>query len=176
MIRDEILLAPVVDRLCESPAIRTLAETSSDFYSDLESPQYRELVREVILEIASNVNDAFQQIARAANSVDDDRHQALMDVLDKAHLQARARGTTYTCIYGRCGGASITTTEHVIGERWMDAHVEEHPHSGDYPVAFRVDFPGRTVPSVDYRDAVLIDDANTFTPTGPLVQDARVTS
>lgn len=171
MISERALLEPVVARLCESPAVRALATTSQDFYSDIESGTYAELVREVINEVAAGVAAEFEAIGRAAANVDDDRHPAFIAALEAAHLAARARGTTYTCVYGRCGGASITTTEHGIASRWMDAHVEENPHSGDWPVTFRVNYPASNNPGVEYRDAVLLDDANTFS-TGPLVPQA----
>lgn len=63
--------------------------------------------------------------------------------------------TTAICVYGKCAGAHHEGSP-VDLEAWMDQHVIDHPHSDQWPVSFRLEYPGMGSHGVAYRTAVRV--------------------
>lgn len=65
--------------------------------------------------------------------------------------------TTVTCVYVKCEGASTSGADSPELEAWMDNHVATSPHPSEWPVTFRVEYEGSSLPGAAYRSPMMLE-------------------
>lgn len=93
-----------------------------------------------------------EQLRRAFEDLANDARSGLALIAEEIREQQH-EGPTYTCTYRECSDRGMWFPSAAYAARWMDQHAALTPHPAEFPITFRIDYPGGGT-SVSYRDPI----------------------